>query len=75
LLVAIFARQLDIVGMLHPAPKTEFAYRVMSGVPFLRVPWPITDGRIETEWVISNPSPLAPHHVKVCLDESELSPG
>jgi hypothetical protein len=74
LLVAVWDRQLEISGMLHPAATKPFAYRLLRGVPFLRVDWPIIDGQINTEWVIGDPAPLAHHHSRVSLTDAELKP-
>ena len=72
LLIGVFERQLEIVGMLHPAPKTRFAYQVLGEVPFLRVEWPISGPNINTEWVIGHPRPLLHHHIKLTLTDREL---
>jgi hypothetical protein len=72
LLIGIWDRQLEIVGMLHPAPTTPFAYRLLGDVPFLRVEWPIRGSEIDTEWIIGHPRPLAHYHSTVTLTDKEL---
>jgi hypothetical protein len=71
LLIALWNRQLDIVGMLHPKPMVPLDYRAFPQVPFLRVEWPLKSA-IETEWVIGYPSPLVAYHVRVALTDNEL---
>jgi hypothetical protein len=71
LLVALWDRQLDVVGMLHPKPTVPLNYRVFARVPFLRVGWPLMNP-IEMEWVIGDPGPLIAHHIKVALADNEL---
>jgi hypothetical protein len=61
-----------MVGMLHPAPKTPFPYKILGDIPFLRVDWPIRGAEITTEWVIGTPHPLAHHHSKVTLTDAEF---
>jgi hypothetical protein len=71
LLVALWDRQLDVLGLLHPKPTVPLDYRAFTGVPFLRVEWPITSPA-NMEWVIGDPSPLTDHHVAVALSGDEL---
>jgi len=72
LLVAVWERQLDIAGMLHPAPAVPFAYRLLGDIPFLRVEWPITSPDINAEWVIGHPRPVVHYHSPVTLTDTEL---
>jgi len=71
LLVALWDRQLDVVGILHPQPTVPLNYRVFARVPFSRVEWPLMNP-IEMEWVIGDPGPLIAHHIKVALTDNEL---
>jgi hypothetical protein len=72
LLIALWERQLDIVGMLHPAPAVPFEYRLLGEIPFLRVDWPIIGPEINTEWVIGHPRPLIHYHNQVTLTDNEF---
>jgi hypothetical protein len=72
LLVSIWEDQLEVVGLLHPAPTVPFEYRTLDEVPFLRLEWPIKEPVIRTEWVIGNPRPMQCHHIKVKMTDSEL---
>jgi hypothetical protein len=71
LLIALWDRQLDVIGMLHPNPTVPLDYRVFGAVPFLRVEWPLSNP-IDVEWVIGDPSPLTAYHVAVALTDDEL---
>jgi hypothetical protein len=71
LLVALWYRQLDILGMLHPKLTVPLDYRVFTRIPFLRVEWPLTSP-IDMEWVIGDPGPLVAYHVAVALTDNEL---
>lgn len=72
LLVGVYERQLEIVGMLHPAPEKPFDYRLLKNIPFLRTEWPIQGAKINTEWVIGDPRPLAHNHRPVELTDVEF---
>jgi hypothetical protein len=72
LLIAIWEDQLEVVGMLHPAPAAPFDYHTFGDVPFLRVAWPIAGNAIRTEWVVGHPSPSRCYHSKVTMTDGEL---
>ena len=54
----------EIVGLLHPDPIYKFPISTFPSVPFLKLKqWPLTNGRIETEWVIDeDPKPDKFYH-------------
>ncbi len=72
LLVSIWEDQLEVVGVLHPAPAVPFEYRTLDEVPFLRMEWPIKEHVISTEWVVGNPIPMQCHHIKMKMTDTEL---
>lgn len=72
LLIAIWEKQLEVVGMLHPKPAVPFDYHSLGDVPFLRVQWPIVADEIRTEWVIANPNPVRYYHNAVTFTNEEL---
>jgi len=56
LLVGLFDNQSNVVGLLHPEPARKLSIEPFRDVPFLRLAkWPIADGAISTEWVVSSP--------------------
>jgi hypothetical protein len=56
LLLGLDELRSNVVGLLHPAPATKLNLERFRDVPFLRLAeWPIVDGAIRTEWVISSP--------------------
>jgi hypothetical protein len=63
LLVALDDIQSGVIGLLHPEPARKVDIEHFREVPFLRLAeWPIVNGAIRTEWVISSPtSKLFPH--------------
>jgi hypothetical protein len=61
--------------MLHPAPTTLFAYRLLGEVPFLSAEWPIRSSEINTEWVMRHPLPLSHNHSTVTLTDKEIKGG
>lgn len=72
LLIAVWADQIETLGMLHPDPIKEFDYRALSDVPFLRVKWPPSGDKVETEWVVAHPAPSRAFHARVVLTDQEL---
>jgi len=63
LLIAVYGNHSEVYGILHP----ELAHRLNTGffpkVPFVRLAmWPVVDGLISTEWVISDPEGLRVDH-------------
>jgi hypothetical protein len=53
LLVTILAREVNIVGLLHPAPAQPFNPQLLSRVPYVRFrQWPIMRGKVEIEWIL-----------------------
>lgn len=55
LLVSIYEKACNIVGLLHPAPEIEFPYQLLPGVPFRRyVEWP-PNKSVSLEWVVEDP--------------------
>lgn len=63
LLIALDDLRSSVLGLLHPEPARKLNVEHFRDVPFLRLAeWPIVDGRIRTEWVISSPeSKSFPH--------------
>ena len=52
LLISIYPRNLDVVGVVHPEPARRFDPQQLSGIPFIRFKqWPIVGGKIEPEWI------------------------
>jgi hypothetical protein len=74
LLVALWKRQLEVVGMLHLKPAAVFDYRTLPQVPVRRVGWPITSS-INMEWVVGNLQARSVCYRKVELTTDELSGG
>jgi hypothetical protein len=72
LLIALWNRQSDVVGLLHPKPITAFDHRILPQVPFLRLVWPTT-ASLEMEWLIGYPLPHKADHYPVALTADELA--
>lgn len=68
LLIAVYGDKSEVWGLLHPEPAYRFNIAFFPGLPFVRVaPWPVLEGKIFTEWVVSNPSGYTAHHFPVQL--------
>ena len=64
LLMPISGDRLNVTGVLHPEPIYPFSINFLKNVPFARVQkWPIENGEIFTEWVISDPYASVFHHL------------
>ncbi len=63
LLIAVYGNHSEVYGILHPEPACPLNISFFPKVPFVRLSkWPVTDGVISTEWVITDPDGLnAPH--------------
>jgi len=72
LLIALWDKHLEIVGLLHPEPIVPFDYRSFPRVPFARIEWPLKDS-IHMEWVIADPSAASCEHRKVTFTNDELT--
>lgn len=72
LLIAIWAKELGVVGLLHPAPSVPFDYRTFSDVPFLRLKWSVKESRLQLEWIVAQPGPARYGHSAISLSEPEL---
>jgi len=65
--------QVFAAGALHPAPTHKFPIELLGNIPFCRlVKWPIENGEIEIEWVVSKPSSAAIVVQPVVLRDDEL---
>jgi hypothetical protein len=71
LLVALWEKQSEIVGLFHPEPMALLDYRVFRQVPFLRVEWPLSNP-VGLEWIVGDPSPRRIDHRRVSLNDTEL---
>jgi hypothetical protein len=57
LLVAMYGRNSEVWGVLHPEPAYPFNTALLPDLPFVRIaPWPVVNGRIFTEWIVASPS-------------------
>jgi hypothetical protein len=66
LLVAVYGDKSDVYGILHPEPAYPLNVEFLPGIPFIQItPWPITDGKIFTEWVIGNPDAYSVPHFPI----------
>ncbi len=66
LLMAIFADQCQVSGLVHPDPNLVFDIKSLPEVPFFRLKsWPIINGIIETEWVASPSRPANFNYVPI----------
>jgi hypothetical protein len=72
LLVAIWDDSVNVVGLLHPEPTVPFDYGTFRDLPFRRLDWPVKDGVLKSEWVISTPAPRVDRHVPVLPTDEEL---
>lgn len=72
LLVALWDDQLATVGLLHPDPAVPLDYASFGGIPFLRLEWPISEGRLRAEWVVTHPKPSRSYYTVVSLTNAEL---
>ncbi len=72
LLIGLFGDQSTVIGLLHPAPAYPLGIERFREVPFLRVAnWPIVDGIISTEWVVSGPEAKGFPHSAVTLSNAD----
>jgi hypothetical protein len=71
LLVSLWDKHLEIVGLLHPEPAIPLDYRLFPRVPFLRLDWPIANA-VQMDWVIGAPAPFSADHHAVVLSNEEL---
>jgi hypothetical protein len=56
LLVSIHGDRSCVCGILHPDPARPLSIGFLPTIPFVRLAkWPIAGGKLETEWVISEP--------------------
>jgi hypothetical protein len=63
LLIAVYGEHSEIYGILHPEPAFPLKIQFFPKLPFIRVKnWPITDGLITTEWVVTAPDGLSVPH-------------
>jgi transposase len=66
LLVALSDTQSAVVGLLHSDPVEKLKIEPFRDVPFLRLAnWPIVDGAIKTEWIVSIPDSKIFYHAPV----------
>jgi hypothetical protein len=66
LLVALSDFQSGVVGLLHPDPVEKLNIERFRELPFLRLTkWPIVDGAITTEWIVSAPEPKIFYHAPI----------
>ncbi len=73
LLIGIYDTEDRMVGLLHPEPIHKLDIDHFKEVPFIRIAkWPIVEGAIETEWVVSQPQQLTVWHRATKLSDSEL---
>jgi len=71
LLIAVHGEHSEIYGILHPEPAFPLNIQFFPKLPFIRVKsWPITNGLISTEWVVTAPDGLSvPHFAIERLEE------
>jgi len=73
LLVGLFHDSCSVVGLLHPEPAYCFPISLLPDIPFLRIAnWPMTEGMIETEWIISDPGEKSIPLRKIEIFDEEL---
>ncbi len=66
LLVALSDTQSAVVGLLHPDPVEKLKIEPFRDVPFLRLAnWPIVDGAIKTEGIVSIPDSKIFYHAPI----------
>jgi hypothetical protein len=66
LLIAVYGEHSECYGILHPEPAFPLNIRFFPKLPFIRVrPWPIADGSISTEWVLTAPDGLNVCHLPI----------
>jgi hypothetical protein len=63
LLIAVYGRESEIFGILHPEATFPINIKFFPKVPFIRLQkWPIVDGVISTEWILTDPDGLKVSH-------------
>lgn len=73
LLIGLFEDQSNVIGLLHPAPARPLSIERFREVPFLRLAnWPIVDGDVRTEWVVSSPEAKVFPHAAIKLSNSDF---
>jgi hypothetical protein len=71
LLVALSDTQSALVGLLHPDPVEKLKSELFHDVPFLRLAnWPVVDGAINTEWIVSSPDSKIFYHAPIWFRQS-----
>lgn len=66
LLVAVYADKSQVWGILHPEPAYPLNIAFLPDLPFVRIAqWPVLDGKIQTEWVVANPSGHNVYHFQI----------
>lgn len=56
LLMPISGDRLNVIGILNPEPSYGLNIQAFPKIPFVRIKnWPVSNGVISTEWVISDP--------------------
>jgi len=72
-LAQIYNQECRIVGLLHPDPARPFSIDYFTSIPFIRLrDWPPIENKLNTEWVIANPSAAQFYHCPVEFTEGEL---
>jgi hypothetical protein len=70
LLIAVYGDQSQVYGILHPEPEYSLNFRLFQKVPFVRLAsWPVTGGRLSTEWVMGEVDGYSASHSKVRLPD------
>jgi hypothetical protein len=65
-LVAVYGDKSEVYGILHPGPTYPLRTEWLPKIPFVRISrWPITDGKIFTEWVVGSSSGYSLPHLRM----------
>jgi len=75
LLCALSNVQLSVIGMLHPSPFVPFDIHQLPEVPYLKLVWPVQNGKVCCEWVQCEVRAAEYLHQSVSLTNAELASG
>jgi hypothetical protein len=64
LLIAVDGAASEVFGIVHPEPEYPLNLEFLPNLPFVRIAqWPVSEGRIVVDWVITHPHGLnVPHY-------------
>lgn len=66
LLIAVDGAASEVYGIVHPEPEYPLNLEFLPNLPFVRIAqWPVAEGRIIVDWVITHPHGLNVRHYQL----------